>query len=92
MVIVVPQLKKQAIAWVVLIVGGVASWILVKNENTAASLHLLVAVLLFIAFAKVYLVGRYFMHLNTAPAGLHIAFTAYVIGTYAAVTGIYLSA
>ncbi len=66
------------LAWLVLVVATMISWWLGTHhgvgDETAAG-----TVLLLIAFAKVHLVGRYFMELRHAAPLLRRAFDAYVI-------------
>jgi hypothetical protein len=70
------------VAWLVLALATVASLIL-GTDHGLENRDAVAAVLLALAFAKVYLVGRHFMELHAAAPVLRRAFDAYVaiVGT-----------
>ncbi len=66
--------------WVILIVTIAVSLLLGGDRGSSAAGALIVIV----AFVKVWLIGNYFMELNRAPKLLQGGFAAYVVGTCAA--------
>jgi hypothetical protein len=85
-------LKLPATAvWAVLLIATLITWALgaghalVVDSTSAATVFVLL-----IAFAKVDLVGGYFMELNHAPRGLARLFRGWSLATCAMVIGIYL--
>lgn len=79
-----------ALAWSVLVAATVLSFAL----GTDHGLHdrdTVAAVLLAIALAKVFVVGRHFMELQRAARGLRRCFDAYVLGVAAVLIGLVLA-
>jgi hypothetical protein len=77
--------------WAVLLIATLITWALGAGHalviDSAATATVFV---LLVAFAKVDLVGRYFMELNHAPRGLARLFHGWSLATSAVVIGIYL--
>ncbi|WP_067678793.1 cytochrome C oxidase subunit IV family protein [Nocardia miyunensis] len=74
--------------WLLLVAATALSWTLgVEAGGTVTSLAVIV-----VAFAKVRLIGLYFMELRNAPACLQAAFEAYVMLTCALIVSVYLAA
>jgi Prokaryotic Cytochrome C oxidase subunit IV len=79
------------IVWAVLTTVTVISWILGSAHGVSGDrLPLAMATVLLIAFAKVDLVGRYFMELRAAPLLLRFVFDAWVAATFVVVLALYL--
>jgi len=72
--------------WTLLITATVVSVALSDNAMSRTG----TIAILSIAFAKVYLVGLYFMELRDAPRPLRYVVAAWCIATWAALTGIYV--
>jgi len=78
--------------WIALVLMTLITWMIGLERGFSGSNGVAIGmtVVLAIAFAKVHLVGRYFMELRTAPRGLKLAFGGWVVGVGAMVIGLYL--
>ena len=76
--------------WLVLLVASAASLWLgsdpTDRNHTAAAVGVLA-----IAFAKVWLIIRYFMEVRIAPLWLRLILDAWVAGVFVAITALYLT-
>ena len=76
--------------WLVLLVASAASLWLgsdpTDRNHTAAAVGVLA-----IAFAKVWLIIRYFMEVRIAPLWLRLILDAWVAGVFVAITALYLA-
>lgn len=79
------------VVWLVLIAATLASWYLGTDHGFSSTAATTVVVML-VAFAKVRLVGLYFMELRDAPLPLRLVFEGYCVAACGAVLGIYLFA
>lgn len=88
-----PLREPSTVVWVVLTAATVLSWWL-GGVGHGASLPVAVSsvAVLVVAFAKVRLVGLYFMELRDAPPGLRAIFECYVVVAGGVVIGMYLVA
>ena len=76
--------------WAILMISTVASWAIGTNHGHGDTWRQAGTVgVIAIAFAKVQLVGEYFMGLSRAPIALRGAFSVWVIGVCTTVVSIY---
>ena len=81
------------IVWALLMLATALSWWLGLDHRLFNSTKVVTAsAIMVIAFAKVYLVGMYFMDLRTAPGALRFVFSAWTLLTCAVVVGLYIGA
>ena len=76
--------------WVLLMIATAASWSLAAHHEIGSHRVVTVAVLV-VAFAKVGLIGLYFMELRHAPPLLRNIFHAWYLAVCSLVVGIYLA-
>ena len=79
------------IVWLVLAAITMTSWA-VGAEHIPGSARNLTALLLVIAFVKVWLIGRYFMDLRSAAVPLRLLFDGWVFVVGTVLTAMYLTA
>lgn len=77
--------------WTVLVAATAASWF-VGADHGGGSADAAALGVIAIAFAKVWLVGRHFMELRTAPLLLQRLFDGYVVVVGSALGAVYLVA
>ncbi len=78
--------SRITLVWLLLIGLTLLSWWLGTNHGLGADRHTAAAiVVMVVAFAKVRLVGRYFMELRDAPRPLLLVFELYCAGVCAVV-------
>jgi hypothetical protein len=83
------KIRRVLAVWVALITATALSWYLGDGHGEA---HLATVGVLVVAFFKVYLVGRYFMELGSAPRALHAIFTGWTVVMCSVTVALYLSA
>ncbi|MCH9733288.1 MAG: cytochrome C oxidase subunit IV family protein [Actinomycetia bacterium] len=84
--------SRITLAWLVLVGLTVLSWWLGTNHGLGADNRTAAGVVvLVVAFAKVRLIGRYFMELRDSALPLLISFECYCAGVCVAVVGFYLA-
>lgn len=78
------------LAWAVLMVSTLVSWVLAADHGGLFNDRVVTgSVVIAIAFLKIYLVGRYFMELRFAPAGLRLSFNCWTLATCVLVIALY---
>ncbi|MEV6041424.1 cytochrome C oxidase subunit IV family protein [Nonomuraea sp. NPDC052116] len=73
--------NRAVVAWLVLMGATAVSWYLGDGHGAR---RFATVVVLAVAFAKVYLVGRYFMELGQAPRALRLLFGGWTVMVCAA--------
>ena len=79
--------SRLVVVWLALVAATVVSWALGAELGSARNVT---ALLFVIAFAKVWLIGRYFMDLRSAAVPLRRMFDGWVLVVATALTAIYL--
>jgi len=82
--------RRSVLVWLTLVAATLASWAVAHPHGAADRRGPSVLVLL-VAFAKVWLVGREFMELRGAPRVLQLLFTTWVVGVCTSVLTLYLA-
>jgi caa(3)-type oxidase subunit IV len=75
--------------WLLLVVATLITWVIGYRQVVTGAPELSSAIILIIAMVKADLVGRYFMELRDAAAGLRIAFDAWCLGVCALLLGVF---
>ena len=76
--------------WLVLLAASAASlWL--GSDATGRSQRAAAIALLAVAFAKIWLIVRYFMEIRFAPLWLRLILDAWVAGVVVAITALYLT-
>lgn len=81
---------RTTIVWFTLIVATIASWTLGGGHKLSSN-YVAISIIV-ISFAKVHLVGQYFMELRRAPRGLVAIFGTWNVAVAALLSGLYLFA
>jgi hypothetical protein len=85
-------LSTTTIVWLALLLAGAASWWLgVDASGSADGNHAVMIVgVLAIAFAKIWLIVRYFMEVRFAPLWLRTLLDVWIVGVFIMLTILYL--
>jgi len=86
---VTSAVRPAAIAWTVLVIATIVSWRIGADEGVTPNC-LASAVVLVIAYLKVWLVGLHFMGLRDAPFALRAIFALWVVLSLGGLITIYL--
>jgi cytochrome c oxidase subunit IV len=78
------------VVWLVLVLATTLSWWLGADHGLGTT-DAAISLVLVIAFAKTWAVGRWFMELRFAPPALRLAFDAWVLVAGAMVVALYLT-
>lgn len=87
-----PMLHPALIAWSLLMLATAISWWLGGNHDFGGDRRYSIVAIAVVAFAKVHLVGTYFMELRHAPPLLKRWFGTWIVVTCTVVVALYLAA
>ncbi|MCB9439052.1 MAG: cytochrome C oxidase subunit IV family protein [Mycolicibacterium sp.] len=83
--------SRTTLAWLILIVLTLVSWVLGTQTGAVDSAHFAASLFIFlVAIFKVRIIGLYFMDLREAPVGLRQLFDVYCAVLLVALSGVYL--
>jgi hypothetical protein len=80
-------LRIEVAVWAAMMAATLVSWWLGDGHG---AMRMATTIVFAVGFGKVYLVGRYFMELRSAPFGLRFVFAAWCVAVFMTISALYL--